>query len=236
MVLAGILLKLGYYGFIRFFYFFFPFANIFFFPLAYTVAMLGIIYGALLAFVQIDFKKIIAYSSISHMNLCLLDIFFDFTNFSGSYLLALGHGIVSPALFFLVGQLYERYHSRLTFYYSGLNYLIPLYSSIFFYFVISNFSFPVALNFVGELLIFIKIVNLTFLNIFLLLVYSFLSVVYNLVLFTKIFFGQINCLIFKNKKANSDLTFRELFVLFPLLLVSFFGCFFSNNIIFLISY
>ena len=158
MILAGILLKLGYYGFVRFFLLMFPAANLFFSPFINALAVVGCLYGALLALSQIDFKKIIAYSSVSHMNLCVLGIFSnDLNALAGSYLLALGHGFVSTALFFLVGCLYERYHTRLLDYYSGLVNVLPLFSMLFFYFIISNFGFPVSVNFVAEFLLFLGI-------------------------------------------------------------------------------
>ena len=158
MILAGILLKLGYYGFVRFFFLMFPAANLFFSPFISSLCIIGCLYGAFLALSQIDFKKIIAYSSVSHMNLCILGVFSaDLNGLVGSYLLALGHGFVSTALFFLVGCLYERYHTRLLDYYSGVSSILPVFSMIFFYFIISNFGFPISLNFVAEFLLFLGI-------------------------------------------------------------------------------
>jgi len=158
MILAGILLKLGYYGFVRFFLLMFPSANLFFSPFVSMLAVVGCLYGGLLALSQIDFKKIIAYSSVSHMNLCVLGVFSgDLNALVGSYLLALGHGFVSTALFFMVGCLYERYHTRLLDYYSGLGVILPVFSMIFFYFIISNFGFPVSVNFIAEFLLFLGV-------------------------------------------------------------------------------
>jgi NADH:ubiquinone oxidoreductase subunit 4 (subunit M) len=158
MILAGILLKLGYYGFVRFFLAMFPSANLFFSPFISSLCIIGCLYGALLALSQTDIKKIIAYSSISHMNLCILGVFsFDLNSLVGSYILAIGHGIVSTALFFLVGCLYERYHTRIIDYYSGLSYLLPVFSIVFFYFIISNFAFPISINFIAEFLLFLGI-------------------------------------------------------------------------------
>src|SRR6201996_1967173 len=181
MILAGILLKLGYYGFVRFFFLMFPEANLFFSPFISALCILGCLYGSLLALSQIDFKKIVAYSSVSHMNLCILGVFSnDLNGLIGSYLLALGHGFVSTALFFLIGCLYERYHTRLLDYYSGLSVILPIFSMIFFYFIISNFGFPISVNFLAEFLLFLGIAKLNFYNFLFLLVYSVLSVAYNL--------------------------------------------------------
>ena len=167
MILAGLLLKLGYYGFVRFFLNMFPEANLFFNPLISSLCIIGCLYGALLALSQIDIKKIIAYSSVSHMNLCVLGVFsFDINALVGSCLLAVGHGFVSVALFFLIGCLYERYHTRLIDYYSGLSYLLPVFSLFFFYFIISNFAFPISLNFIAEFLLFVGIGNWNFFNFF----------------------------------------------------------------------
>jgi NADH:ubiquinone oxidoreductase subunit 4 (subunit M) len=160
MILAGLLLKLGYYGFVRFFLTMFPEANLFFNPLISSLCILGCIYGALLALSQVDIKKIIAYPSVSHMNLCVLGVFsFDINSLVGSCLLAVGHGFVSVALFFLIGCLYERYHTRIIDYYSGISYTLPIFSLLFFYFIISNFAFPVSINFIAEILLFLGISN-----------------------------------------------------------------------------
>lgn len=189
IILAALLLKLGYYGFIRFFINLFPFANIYFNPLIYTLCSIGILYGSFLALAQIDFKKLIAYSSIAHMNLCILSVFSkDIICICGGYVLMLGHGLVSAALFFLVGKLYERFHTRLIDYYSGLSYTMPIFSTFFFFFTISNFAFPISLNFVGELLIVLGLVHNNFLNIIILSFYSVLTISYSLLLFVRLFY------------------------------------------------
>jgi len=225
MILAGLLLKLGYYGFVRFFLTMFPEANLFFNPLISSLCILGCLYGALLALSQIDIKKIIAYSSVSHMNLCVLGIFsFDLNSLVGSCLLAVGHGFVSVALFFLVGCLYERCHTRLLDYYSGVSYLMPVFSLFFFYFTISNFAFPVSINFVAEFLIFLGIANWNLFNFFFLIFYSVLSVSYNLWLYTKVALGTFK----STNKYLIDLSKLELCVLIPLAFLNFFLCFFPT--------
>lgn len=181
MILAGLLLKLGYYGFVRFFLVMFPEANVYFTPFINMLCIVGCLYGGLLALSQVDIKKIIAYSSVSHMNLCVLGVFsFDLNGLVGSCLLAVGHGFVSTALFFLIGCLYERYHTRLLDYYSGLAYIMPVFSLFLFYFIVSNFAFPVSINFIAEFFLFVGISTLNFYNFLFLIIYSVLSVAYNL--------------------------------------------------------
>jgi proton-translocating NADH-quinone oxidoreductase chain M len=228
MILAGILLKLGYYGFVRFFLLMFPAANLFFSPFITMLALVGCLYGGLLALSQIDFKKIIAYSSVSHMNLCVLGIFSnDLNALVGSYLLALGHGFVSTALFFLVGCLYERYHTRLLDYYSGLANILPVFSMIFFYFVISNFGFPISINFVAEFLLFLGISKWNFYNFLFLLVYSVISVGYNLWLYSKLCLGTLKF----HDNYFLDLSKLELLTVLPLIVLNVVLCFFPNSII-----
>jgi NADH:ubiquinone oxidoreductase subunit 4 (subunit M) len=130
---------------------------------------------------QPDFKKIIAYSSVSHMNFCLLGIISgEQLGLLGSFLMAIGHGIVSTALFFIVGIIYERAHTRVLDYYSGLSVLVPSISFFMFIFTISNFGFPISLNFVAELLILVGIGSINLFILLLMGIYSVVSVGYNL--------------------------------------------------------
>jgi NADH:ubiquinone oxidoreductase subunit 4 (subunit M) len=109
---------------------------------------------------QIDLKKIIAYSSIAHMNLIVLGLFsFNQHGIDGAIYLMIGHGIVSSALFFLVGILYDRYHTRLLKYYSGLVIVMPIFTIYFFIFTLANMSFPGTSNFIGEFVILLGVFN-----------------------------------------------------------------------------
>jgi len=149
---------LGGYGFIRFSLPMFPYASNFFSPLINTLSLIGVIYASLSTIRQIDFKRIIAYSSIAHMNLIILGIFsFTKQGLEGAMYLMIAHGLVSSALFFCVGVLYDRHHSRLLKYYGGLVQVMPLFSIIFFFFTLANMSFPGTCNFIGELLVLIGI-------------------------------------------------------------------------------
>ncbi|OXE37033.1 MAG: hypothetical protein CGW95_04055 [Phenylobacterium zucineum] len=136
VILAGILLKLGVYGFLRFSLTLFPDASLYFSPLVYLLSIIGIIYASLTAIRQTDIKRIIAYSSIAHMNLVVLGVFcFNCIGIEGSIIQSISHGFVSGGMFLLVGILYDRYHSRLLYYYGGLVHVMPIFSS-FFYFLL----------------------------------------------------------------------------------------------------
>nr|YP_006280852.1 NADH dehydrogenase subunit 4 [Cyanophora paradoxa]ADW79206.1 NADH dehydrogenase subunit 4 [Cyanophora paradoxa] len=153
LMLAGVLLKLGTYGFLRFSIPLFPMASIYFTPLIYTMSLIGIIYGSLTTLRQIDLKKIIAYSSVAHMSFVTLGLFgLNVQSIEGSIMLMISHGIVSPALFLLVGILYDRYHTRLLYYYSGLVHIMPIFALFFVFFTMANISLPGTSSFVGEFL------------------------------------------------------------------------------------
>jgi proton-translocating NADH-quinone oxidoreductase chain M len=154
VILAGVLLKLGGYGFLRFSIPMFPEASIFFKPLIYLLSVIAIIYVSLTTLRQIDLKKIIAYSSVAHMAFVTLGIFtFNLQAIEGSILLMLSHGLVSSALFMCVGILYDRHKTRIIKYYSGLLQVMPLFITIFFIFTLANLSFPTTSGFIGEFLV-----------------------------------------------------------------------------------
>lgn len=154
VILAGVLLKLGTYGFIRFSLPLFPQASFFFTPLVYTISVIGIVYTSFTAIRQSDFKRIIAYTSIAHMNLVMLGIFsFNNLGIEGALFQSLSHGFVASALFLVIGIVYDRYHTRIVKYYSGLAVVMPVYISIFLFFTMANISFPGTSSFIGEFLI-----------------------------------------------------------------------------------
>ena len=154
VILAGILLKLGTYGFLRFSIPLFPYASIYFTPLVQTLSILAIIYSSLTTLRQIDLKKIIAYSSVAHMNFVTLGLFsLNAQGIEGAIMLMLAHGLVSPALFLLVGFLYDRHKTRLLRYYGGLARTMPLFAIMFLFFTMANISLPGTANFVGEFLV-----------------------------------------------------------------------------------
>ena len=154
MLLASLLLKLGGYGLLRFSLTFLGAASVFFTGAVATLSIAGVIYGSLSTMRQIDLKRIIAYSSVAHMNLVTLGIFsFNRVGLDGSIYLMVAHGVVSAALFFCVGVVYDRTHTRLLRYYGGLVTVMPLFTSLFFVFNLANMGFPGTPNFIGELLL-----------------------------------------------------------------------------------
>merc|ERR1712100_756935 len=154
VILAGILLKLGSYGFLRFSLPLFPYASVYFTPLIYTFGVIAVIHTSLTAIRQTDLKRIIAYASVAHMNLVLIGMFvFNAQGLEGSILQQLSHGLVSGALFLCVGVIYDRHHTRLIKYYSGLAHTMPMYIAIFMFFSMANIALPGTSSFVGEFLI-----------------------------------------------------------------------------------
>lgn len=158
MLLASLLLKLGGYGFLRFSLSMLHEGSLFFAPMVSTMALLGVVYASLATIRQIDLKRIIAYSSVAHMNLVVLGLFsYNQQGVEGATYLMIGHGVVSAGLFFCVGIIYDRYHTRLLRYYGGLGTVMPLFSTALFLFTLANMGFPGTSNFVGELLLFLGI-------------------------------------------------------------------------------
>ena len=154
VILAGILLKLGGFGFLRFSIGLFPDASAYFTPFVFIISILGIVYASLTTIQQIDLKKIIAYSSVGHMGVVTIGIFSSVSqSILGSIFLMVSHGIVSSALFLCIGILYERYHTRIIKYYSGLLVTMPLFSSFFLLFTMANIGLPGTSSFIGEFLI-----------------------------------------------------------------------------------
>ena len=154
VILAGILLKLGTYGFLRFSIPLFPYATLYFTPLIYTMSVIAIIYTSLTTLRQIDLKKIIAYSSVAHMNFVTLGLFsLNTQGIEGSLLLMISHGLVSPALFLCVGVLYDRHKTRLLRYYAGCGRTMPLFALLFVFFTMANISLPGTSSFIGEFLV-----------------------------------------------------------------------------------
>jgi NADH-quinone oxidoreductase subunit M len=168
---------------------------------------------------QSDLKRIIAYSSVAHMNLITLGIFsFEITGIEGSILQSLSHGFVSGALFLLIGILYDRYHSRSVYYYGGLVHSMPIFSSLFLIFTMANIALPGTSSFVGEFLLLLSIFKINFILAFFACFGVILCGTYSLWLCNRILFG--------NLKINYtllfyDVTHREFLIVFPLLILVF---------------
>jgi NADH-quinone oxidoreductase subunit M len=160
VILAGILLKLGVYGFLRFSLPFFPLASYFFTPLVYSLCVIAIVYTSLTAIRQTDLKRIIAYTSVAHMNLVVLGLFsFNQIGILGAIIQSLSHGFVASALFLVIGVVYDRHHTRMVKYYSGLVHVMPIYSVIFLIFTMANIGLPGTSSFVGEFLLFLGVLK-----------------------------------------------------------------------------
>lgn len=222
VILAGILLKLGVYGFLRFSLTLFPEASLYYSPLVYVLGLIGILYASFTAIRQTDIKRVIAYSSIAHMNLVVLGIFsFNSLGLQGSILQSLSHGFVSGGMFLIVGILYDRYHSRLLYYYGGLVHVMPLYSFFFLVFTLANIAVPGTSSFIGEFLLFCGIYQTNTLTCLIAVISVVLCAVYSLWLYNRLTFGNLKITFTKN---FTDLTFRELTILTTLLvLILFFG-------------
>lgn len=192
MFLAGILLKIGGYAYIRFLLGFLSLGNMFFLNLIFIITIVSSMWSALAALYQTDLKKIVAYMSIGHMAVAVLALnTFSISGFNSAVLTFLSHGFTSSALFILVGIIYDRYKTRHILQFSGLKTVMPLYSIYLIFFVICNIGFPGSPAFVAELLAFFSIGSLSLTLLVLIFIATFLFVAVNL-LFLKIIYGPLN--------------------------------------------
>lgn len=217
VILAGILLKLGAYGFLRFSIPMFPDATIYFTPLIYTMSVIAIIYTSLTTLRQIDLKKIIAYSSVAHMNFVTIGIFtLNIQGIEGSILLMLSHGLVSSALFLCVGVLYDRYKTRLLKYYGGVTQTMPMFAIIFLFFILANMSLPGTSSFVGEFLVLTGAFQSNTSIAILASTGIILGAAYSIWLYNRVAFGVIS----ENYiKEFTDINKREFFIFIPFILL-----------------
>jgi NADH-quinone oxidoreductase subunit M len=219
VILAALLLKMGTYGFLRFAMPLFPVAASALMPVVAVLAVIGIIYGALVATVQKDMKKLVAYSSVSHLGFVMLGLFaFNSQGIEGGILQMVNHGISTGALFLLVGILYERRHTRLILEYGGLFKIQPVFAIVFLIITLSSLGLPGLNNFVGEFLILMGVFRVS--PAFALLA-SFgvvLSAVYMLWMFQRVMFGPVT-----NEKNRNlpDLSAREAACVLPFLVFVF---------------
>jgi proton-translocating NADH-quinone oxidoreductase chain M len=224
VILAGLLLKLGGYGFLRVLLGFFPLATIYYKSIIMILAILGIVYASFTLLRQIDMKKLIAYSSITHMNLAVIGIFSDtYEGVLGGIYLLISHGFSSSALFFLIGIIYERFHTRLIHNYGGMMQIMPKYGFFFFCFTLANFGFPGTANFIAESIIILNLPEFSFFVFFLCGIGILLSVVYSLLLFSRVMFGNLNYYyrFIITKNFISDIRHFEQYILYFFLIVLF---------------
>jgi proton-translocating NADH-quinone oxidoreductase chain M len=217
VILAGVLLKMGTYGMLRFLIPVLGFANYYLNPFVFLLCFLSIYYISLVTFCQIDLKKLIAYSSVAHMGYVTMGLFtFNFQGLQGSIFLMISHGIVSSLLFFLVGMLYDRYKTRLIFFYKSIHTIMPIFSLFFFIATLANIGFPGTISFVGEFLLLFSFIVSQKLAFFLNSLGFLVSIAYAFWLYNRIAFMQPFHLF-----LYSDLSKREFCVVFPLILFIF---------------
>lgn len=217
IILAGVLLKLGIYGYIRILIPICYQATIYYMPLVFTIAAISGLYASMATLRQTDMKRVIAYSSIAHMSIGIFGLFtLKPIGMAGSLLLMFSHGIVSGALFLMIGILYDRFKTKTLFYFNGLVQFMPLCASIFFLFILGNISFPGTSSFIGESLVLIDVININIGTMFFIGIILFLCTLYSLILYNRIFFGIPD----KNKiKYTFDLTRRELHLVLPFVIM-----------------
>ena len=216
VILAGVLLKLGGYGFVRFSLPMFPDATAYFTPFVLVLSVVAIIYTSLVALVQEDMKKLIAYSSVAHMGFVTIGLFTLTTQgVEGALMIMLSHGLVSAALFLSVGVLYDRTHSRLIDDYSGLVNRMPIFAVAFMLFCLAAIGLPGTSGFVGEMLVLLAAFSISIWTAFFAGFGVILGAAYMLWLYKRTIFGKITT---KNIEALLDLNLRERFVFLPLVL------------------
>ncbi len=218
VILAGILLKLGGYGFIRFSIPMFPDASLYFAPFIFWLSIIGIIYTSLVAYRQTDMKKLIAYSSVAHMGFVTMGIFaLNMQGMQGAIFQMISHGIVSGALFFAVGVIYERMHTREIAFYGGIVKYMPMYAAVFMLFTMANVGLPGTSGFVGEILTMVGAYQVNPWIAFGAAFGMILSAVYALHLYREVIFGEI-----ENDKLEGmkDLTGREIVIMAPLVVMT----------------
>jgi len=183
---------MGGYGFLRFLLPVFPIASHYFTPFVFVIAVISIVYSSLTTIRQIDLKKIIAYSSVGHMNFVMLGIFSGTVEgIEGAIFLMISHGIVSSGLFMCVGILYDRYKTRVIEYYGGLAAKMPIFAVFFFIFTLANVGMPGTSSFIGEILILIGITHVNTTVAVLGFTGMIFGAVYSVWLYNRVMFGTI---------------------------------------------
>jgi NADH-quinone oxidoreductase subunit M len=228
VILAGILLKMGGYGFLRFSLPMFPDASVYFAPMMFALSVIAIIYTSLVALMQEDIKKLIAYSSVAHMGFVTMGLFaLNRQGVDGAVVQMISHGFVSAALFLCVGVVYDRMHTREIKAYGGLVNRMPIYAAVFMVFTMANVGLPGTSGFVGE---FLALVGAYKANTTVALLATFgviLSAAYALWLYWRVVFGELE----KRSLANiEDMNLREVVVLVPLVAATLFFGFYPKPI------
>ena len=225
IILAGVLLKMGTYGFVRFNLPLFPDASVMFAPYIAFLAVVGIIYGAWVSYAQKDVKKLVAYSSVSHLGFVMLGIAsLNAIGVQGAILQMVNHGISTGALFLLVGMLYERRHTRDIDAFGGIWQVMPVYTTLMLIVTLSSMGLPGLNGFIGEFTILLGAFNSDVLGArpWLFVAFSTLGIImaaiYLLFMFQKVFLGPLDK---DENKTLKDLNTREIITVIPLLILIF---------------
>ena len=219
VILAGIMLKMGTYGFVRFCLPLFPGASHYFVPMIAGLSIIGIIYGGLVALAQKDVKRLVAYSSVSHLGFVMLGMFaLNPQGITGSVLQMINHGISTGALFLIVGMIYERRHTRLIQDFGGLSYRMPIFAAMFAVTMFSSIGLPGLNGFVGEFLILVGAFQYNKIYAGVALIGIILGAAYMLWLFQRMMFGPLD----KPENQNlTDMNRREIIYMVPLIIFMF---------------
>ncbi len=218
VILAGVLLKMGAYGFLRFSVPMLPIASDFFTPLIFALSIIAVIYTSLVALVQLDMKKLIAYSSVAHMGFVTLGIFsLNQQGVTGAIYQMLSHGIVSAALFLCVGVIYDRIHTREIARYGGLAERMPVYAVFFMVFMLASVGLPGTGGFIGEILVLVGLFQVSTWAATLAATGVVLGAAYMLWLYRRVIFGKLSR---SDLKSIMDMSYREVAVFTPLLVLT----------------
>jgi len=216
VILAAVLLKMGTYGFLRFNMPLFPQAAHYFVPLFSILAVIGIVYGALVSMVQKDLKRLVAFSSVSHLGFVMLGLFtFTMPGVQGGIIQMINHGLSTGALFLIVGMIYERRHTRMIADFGGLSTPMPIYATIFMIVTLSSIGLPGLNGFVGEFLILLGAFKTNMLYAIIAATGVIFAACYMLWMFQRVMFGEVTN---EKNKDLKDLSCREIAIFVPLLL------------------
>jgi NADH-quinone oxidoreductase subunit M len=219
VILAGVLLKMGTYGFVRFSLPILPDATVRLLPWLAGLSIIGILYGALVAMAQTDMKKLVAYSSVSHLGFVMLGLFaLNEAGLNGGILQMINHGLSTGALFLLVGVIYERRHTRMIAEYGGLSAVMPVYATVFLIITMASIGLPTLNGFVGEFTILVGAFHRVWWWGLLAVLGIVLGAAYMLWMYQRVFFGPLDN---PENRALPDLNRRELLYLIPLVLLCF---------------
>ncbi len=219
VILAAVLLKMGTYGFLRFLMPFFPEATVAFLPFLIAIAIIGIIYGAMVAFAQTDLKKLVAYSSVSHLGLVMLGILvLNIQGVEGGIYQMINHGLSTGALFIIVGMIYERRHTKKIAEFGGIAKVMPIFAAFFLLATLSSIGLPLLNGFVGEFLILLGAFKFNYVYSILGATGLILGAVYMLWAYQRVMFGPLEK---PANKALIDINLREIMVLLPIAILMF---------------